>query len=239
MFNVKKKVLQAIYFFEIKLKRLFYEEILVIGDSHAEVFLSNTFNLTFKKNIFNVISIGGATVSGLDNPNSKTQAMQIFSKYINKTKAETVIVLLGEVDTGFVIWYRAEKYKLQVSEMYDKALRNYKELLINIKNKNKKIICISTPIPTIMDNQEFGDVANLRKEISATQKERTELTLNFNKDIEHYCLDNDIKYISLDKESLDKNGLVKKSLLNDDYRDHHYNRKVYSSMIIEKLKYFI
>ena len=39
---------------------------------------------------------------------------------------------------------------------------------------------MSTVLPTINDMHNFGDVANRRKEVTTSQKERTNLTLEFN-----------------------------------------------------------
>jgi hypothetical protein len=51
-------------------------KILVLGDSHAEIF--NFCNTKQKKYNFEVISVGGATAQGSVNPNSNTNALNIF-----------------------------------------------------------------------------------------------------------------------------------------------------------------
>lgn len=58
----------------LKFKQNVYKEILVIGDSHASVFKNTEFLKAFPNHFMNVVSIGGATVSGLKNPNSQTQS---------------------------------------------------------------------------------------------------------------------------------------------------------------------
>lgn len=216
----------------------FREEILVLGDSHARVFLNKKFRNQFINKYFNVISIGGATVSGLKNPNSVTQSMPIFEKYIKKTKAKLIIVLLGEVDTGFVIWYRAEKNNTSVSEMLRKAVENYREFLLKL-TKNFQVICISTPLPTIKDEQDWGEIANARKEVKATQKQRTELTIEFNRIINEFCNKNQIFFIQLDNKSQDSTGIVSAELLNQDPNDHHYNDDKYADLLIPYLKNII
>src|SRR4051794_28247820 len=92
--------------------------ILVLGDSHAVVFRSKYIKAFLPSYKFHVYSVPGATVSGLDNPNSKTNASNIFNEAIqNNSQINNVIFLLGEVDTGFVIWYRAQKYASKVEDM--------------------------------------------------------------------------------------------------------------------------
>jgi hypothetical protein len=218
-----------------RMKRLFRTEILVLGDSHATVFSHKLFKATFPKYFFDVVSVGGATVSGLDNPNSKTRALPIFRKALKRSKALTVIVMLGEVDTGFVIWYRAERNNSPVDVMAERAIQNYRQLLNELSN-DFRVICISTPLPTIQDGQNWGEIANLRKKVQASQFQRTQLTHTFNQKIKEYCEQINISCVMLDGESLGEDGLVKKELLNSNANDHHYDFDKYAIMIISRLK---
>ncbi|MBO9483094.1 SGNH/GDSL hydrolase family protein [Salinisphaera sp. G21_0] len=220
------------------LKRFSRKEILVIGDSHAEIFNVTKLQSCFPEYFFTVVSIGGATVSGLNNPNSKTQALPIFQRWLTSSKAVYTILLIGEVDTGFVIWYRAEKYSLPADKMLDKAVENYATLINKIVTRSK-LICISTPLPTIKDNQDWGEIANQRKSIKATQIQRTNLTLEFNKRIEELCQSQNVAFISLDKESLGKNGVVSEHLMHPDPNDHHYDKSEYTKLIVKYMKQYI
>jgi hypothetical protein len=211
--------------------KIFREEILVLGDSHILVFN----NKYFRKFYFNVVSVDGATVSGLENPNSKTQALPIFMRSIKSSKAKVVIIMIGEVDVGFVVWYRAEKYNEPVTKMLNIAIENYQKLLLKLFDLGYKVICISTPLPTIKDGTTFGEVANARKSIQAKQMERTELTLNFNNTMKVFCSNNGVIYIPLDRESLGANGLVSEHLLNASSTDHHYDNDIYAKIIGQKL----
>ncbi|OED64331.1 hypothetical protein A165_11050 [Vibrio tasmaniensis ZS-17] len=218
-----------------QLFKLKYREILVLGDSHAEVFESYRLSHDFKRS-FNVVRVHGATISGLDNPNSKTKAGPIFEQASNKSSAKQVIVMLGEVDTGFVIWYRAEKYGKNVEEMFQVTVENYKQLLVSLKMKFDEVICMSTPLPTISDGAPIGEIANLRKSIKATQLQRTKLTIKLNSDIERFSLKNNITYINLDSQSVNSQGVVKSELMNKDVRDHHYDIDAYLQIIKNNLK---
>lgn len=209
-------------------------KLLVLGDSHTETFRRKALQCYFPQYCFKVVPVGGATVSGLQNPNSKTQALPIFEKNMAEFSPDKIIIQLGEVDTGFVIWYRAEKYQVAVDEMLEAAVKNYIGLLSTL-NANAQVICIGTVLPTIKDGQNWGEIANARKEIKATQLERTTLTLKFNQHIQEYCLKNDIVFISLDQESLGDNGIVSEGLMHTDHNDHHYDQTVYSNMLIKHL----
>ncbi len=211
------------------------EEILVLGDSHATVFENRDFKTAFPKYFFNIVSVRGATVSGLSNPMSKTQAMPLFTKALQRSKAKTTMVLLGEVDTGFLLWYKAQKHNKPVEVMMDRALENYQRLLKTVSEKSN-VVCVSAPLPTIRDGQDLGEIANLRKEVKATQRQRTDLTLEFNRRMRDFCGANGFVYLSLDEESLGDDGLVSAALLDSDPKEHHYDRKKHAAMIIRRLQ---
>jgi hypothetical protein len=214
---------------------LIHKEILVLGDSHAAVFSDARLRAEFPLHSFNVVAVGGATASGLENPNSKTQSSPIFLEAVKKSAAATVLVLLGEVDTGFVIWYRAEKYKAEVSEMLLTALTSYQSFLTLLRDQ-RRVICLSAPLPTITDGQEWGAVANARRDVRASQLERTMLTIGFNESMRKFCESNGIEYLDFDDESIGKEGLVDSKLLNSNPLDHHYEPRAYLKMMIPKLR---
>ncbi len=71
---------------------------------------------------------------------------------------------------------------------------------------------ISAPLPTIPDENPCGEVANLRRAVKISQKERTQLTLLFNQLVRGICEQVGAHFIDLDAESLGENGLVKKRI---------------------------
>jgi hypothetical protein len=86
-------------------------EILVLGDSYTAVFSHPLFKEKFPHCFFNVLTVIGAMASRLENPNSTTKAYPVFREAVRESTAKLVVVMLGEADTGFVIWYRAQKYQ--------------------------------------------------------------------------------------------------------------------------------
>jgi hypothetical protein len=217
-------------------KRIASQHVVVLGDSHAQIFGHDLFRIRLPFVRFDVCSVGGATVSSLDNPNSKTGELETFRmKLETAPNGSRVIVMLGEVDTGFVIWYRAEKYGESVEAILKKAIDNYSAFISEISTHHKPIV-ISTPLPTITDNNDWGEVANARKEISVEQFERTRLTLKFNTVIKAWCLQRGIPYLDLHPERLSEDGLVMPTLLNDDQCDHHYDPKKNIRLIVPKLR---
>ncbi len=216
-------------------KKRYGKEVSVLGDSHARVFHHPTLTYAFPRHYFNIVMVTGATVSGLENPNSKSGAGTTYMAHAKNASADTTIVLLGEVDTGFVIWYRAEKYGSSVEEMLALALGNYRRLLKTLSERSN-VICISAPLPTIPDESIIGDVANARMKIRATQHQRTQLTLEFNWKMRNFCQMHDFTHIGLDATSLGNDGLVSPRLLNPNPADHHYATPVYAQMLVDSLK---
>lgn len=217
-----------------RLKRLGKTEILVLGDSHAKVLKDRTVEALFPSLYFNVVSVGGATLSGLENPNSVSQALPIFNYAFQRSNSNICVVLMGEVDTGFVIWHQAKKYGQSIDQTLSKTVQKYQAFLEKLA-QSKHIICISSPLPTIVDNQDWGEVANKRREVSASQLERTKLTLRLNSIMHSHCESMGIVYINLDAESVSEDGLVKAVLRHENGLNHHYDPKQYLKILVPKL----
>ncbi|WP_024597639.1 MULTISPECIES: hypothetical protein [unclassified Pseudoalteromonas] len=205
-------------------------KILVLGDSHAECFLSTFWKNKYHSFKWETTIVYGATLSGLSNPNSNTMSNASFQSAMNENKADAIVTLLGEVDCGFVIWYYSDRDNIAVYTAAKKAIENYKQLLLKAKKKSP-VFVISAPLPTIGDNDVHGVVAQKRSGISATQKQRTELTQYFNKEINMFCVNNDITFIDLDRFSKGKDGLVHASLINKNKSDHHYDKDKYMTLL--------
>jgi hypothetical protein len=138
------------------------------------------------------------------------------------------------VDTGFVIWLRAEKRGLPVADMLEQAIDRYEALLVEVARVAPPIV-ISAPLPTIGDGEAKGDVARVRRPISVSQRDRTELTLEFNRRMRRICFDRAWFYIDLDERSVGPDGLVSRHLLNRDPENHHYDEGVYAAMLAVEL----
>lgn len=223
-----------------RIRNLHKTRVVVLGDSHTTVF--NYINKYYDiKYYFEVGSVSGATAIGAVNPNSKTNALAIFRKKINRTSKKTpIIIQLGEVDCGFVIWFLAQKKQTSIVKQFNKSINNYKNfILTELVNKGfNKIIIMSATLPTLKENIEgIGEIANLRKAVTASQKERTKLTLNYNKSLKEFSSHHGvITFLDTDDILLGENGIIKDEFLNNDPLDHHNDAIRYSKIIIEKLK---
>lgn len=215
-----------------------YKEIICIGDSHASVFDYINYNSWFSGYYFRTLIIHGATASGIQNPNSTTKARIQFDNFIDsiKNKNNFLVIQLGEVDCGFVIWYRAEKLNISAEYQLQETIFNYQKFILSCKNKIQNCIIMSAVLPTIQDNQNFGEIANLRKEVKASLVERTALTIKFNKLMEQFCVKNNILFLNIESQILDKNTkTVKKEFLNENPLDHHLSNKRFGTIILSEL----
>ncbi|MFV0572549.1 MAG: hypothetical protein ACK5M1_08990 [Xanthomarina gelatinilytica] len=232
---------------KIKVKRLakelFYKQYYVFGDSHTEIFTHMNKKKYDWNYSFDVTLVGGATAQGMRNPNSYTNALGIFTKKIKtiKNKKTKLFFLLGEVDTGFVIWYRALKYKESIDDQLNKSLQAYVDFINGVKAMGfNNIYVLSAPLPTIEDNQDWGEIANARKVVTATKIERTLLTLKYNKSLEVQMKNIGVIYISLDEELINaETGLLKENFLNKDINNHHLDIDKYAEITYKKIKKFI
>lgn len=213
------------------------KNILVLGDSHIKVFRY----ANFKQNKYNFIigEVPGATAQGMTNPNSQTNALKIFTNWINNNqKFDKVIIMLGEVDCGFLIWIRSKKYNISVEEQIKLSSNNLYKFIYNIllkKYNNKDIIILGSVLPTILDNTNKKFLNGLRSEVDISIKKRTETTLEYNLklkkiskiigchyiDITEYIYDNDTK-------------IINKKYLNSNPYDHHLDdEKTYKLWLIK------
>lgn len=205
-----------------------------MGDSHVKVFEHADWVAMTPRLQWKVVSIGGATLSGLENPNSKTQAGLQFEQALSTHSAKVVLLCLGEVDTGFVIWFRAERDGIKVEEAAKRAVDNYCRLIETALEKSA-VVVLSTPLPTLLDGDTQGSVAKIRADVEASLQQRTELTCWFNKEIEGWCNEHSVSYVNLDLLSKGVDGLVDVRLRHPNSNDHHYNPHYYRKLLAEKL----
>lgn len=77
-------------------------------------------------------------------------------------------------------------------------------------------------LPTIRDGQDWGEVADKRREVKASLRERIQLTLDYNKGLCLGAAVRGIPYIDITDDVLDpKTGEIREEFRNPDPRDHH------------------
>lgn len=210
--------------------------ILVLGDSHIDVFRFS--NMKTKYFNFITVEVPGATAMGSTNPNSETNALNIFTDILEKYKTELkqkihyVMIMLGEVDCGFVIWVRSKKYNISIDEQLNLSISNYKCFIKNVIFKYfnpNQVILLGSILPTIKDNTDKRFLNGVRSEVDTPLKKRIETTLQYNNNLLIICKELKTHYTDItDKIINNEHNSVKNKYLNKNPFNHHLdNFKTY------------
>ena len=207
------------------------------GDSHVKVFRRLNWMYPKLRVRFRTVSVMGATAYGVVNYNSATSAREIYEKRLNSLQMNhKVLVMLGEIDTGFLIWSLAKKKSLLVENVLEETIERYGKFLTYINKMDKDIIVCSAPLPTIDDEVKKPDYLLAREGVKVSKKKRTDLALKFNTLVQEFCRINNIIYLDLDLDSIDATtGLLSEKLISSTKLDHHYNEAVYAKLLKNKL----
>lgn len=194
-----------------------------VGDSHVRMFKAAIAHSMLRASA-QVVAVGGATASGLTNPNSTTNALALFKQALLPVRPRTVpVIQLGEVDCGFVIWWRAAKYGEPVAEQMNKAVTGYFELVDHLLEVGyATVVVTSATLPTIRDGVQLGDVVHRRREVTASLLERTRLTLEFNAALAGQAKARKLPFLDVSSTMLDRRtGVIDEKFLHSDPTDHH------------------
>lgn len=212
--------------------------VLVLGDSHVRVFEHWWFMLRLPQVRWEVVYVAGGTATGLYNPKAVTQTHAKLTGALQGSTCELVLLNLGEVDTGYTIWVRAQAGKLNVEQALGQSVQRYLQFIDEIR-QHKPLVVLSAPLPTLPDDfdPEADDVLTRRKSVLKTQRERTAMTLAFNEQVAAACQARGVPYLDDRSASLGAQGLVRAEWLRRDGRmDHHYDRRVYAVWLCQSLK---
>jgi hypothetical protein len=212
------------------------EHVLCIGDSHVTAL----HRVEVPGVWFWVDGIAGATASGVLNPNSSTRSGLIFKRRLQRAKLwQQVLLQFGEVDCGFVIWQRAEREGLSVEQQLTVTLDSYSSFIEQVVALGfARVIVLSAPLPTIGDlaSEWIGPVASARKDVKASQAQRTQLTMRFNELLVERCSALGATFIDATSAQLDSaTGLIDSRYLRATNLDHHLATKPYASLISRAL----
>jgi len=174
--------------------------------------------------VLDVAVIAGATAVGLANPNSRTRALPRFERIIRALPPRRpLLFMLGEVDCGFVIWYRAHRKRVSPIAELDRSLQHYTRFLERLLGAGRqRIVVAAAPPPTILDGQDWGEVANLRREVRTSLQDRTELTFEYNDRLREWTRREGCVFLDYEPDLIDAStGLVAARFLNPNPLDHH------------------
>jgi hypothetical protein len=200
------------------------KKLLALGDSHLESLkaAADLGLLHFDEADFCIVP--GATAVGLRNPNSITNAISLFKDAVKEyPRTQHILIHLGEVDCGFVMWWRQLKYGESVDLQLSESVAAYREFVVQLLNMGFENICIAgASLPTIRDGVDFGSVANKRSEIAVSIKDRTQLTLQYNRSLFSMASDLGCSFFDLSDAFIDvRTGVISDFFRHPDPCDHH------------------
>lgn len=204
----------------------------IVGDSHIAPFRwASERGLVNSPCLFT--EVGGATAVGLRNPNSLTDAISIFKEVLLPMReGARPVIQLGEVDCGFVIWYRAQKYGEGIDAQLEQSIAAYLEFVDElISNGYTTIVISGATLPTIRDGQDFGEIANARREVTATLLQRTKLTLYYNEKLRAAAQYRRLPFIDITGKVLDQDTqVVAEYFRYPNPSDHHLDPQKVSAL---------
>ncbi|GAB3110445.1 hypothetical protein GCM10027288_24560 [Bordetella tumbae] len=185
----------------------------------------------------------GATAAGLINPDSITAAAPKFRKFLKRQpKDATLVFHLGEVDCGILIWMRVQKNASSLQAELRRSVAAYFSFIDELIGEGyRDIIITSATLPTINDFDQLGAVVNERRsKVTATQVERTQLTLDFNRYLQTEALSRGLGFVDVSSEMLNStSGVVDTSFRNKNPANHHMDNNmaatIWASAISKKL----
>lgn len=212
--------------------------VLVIGDSHVRVFEHWLFLVGLPRTTFEVAYVAGGTASGVRNLKSVSGAYLRFRERLQDGPHDLVLLNLGEVDTAYTIWKRADRDGTDVEKMFELAVRNYCSFIQEVAASHRLVV-LSAPLPTLADQAQNPDPeVKMRNEVSASQQARTGLALRFNARVRDFCAERGVAYLSSDAAALGEDGLVRAAWCRSDRPDHHYARLPYAWWLVRALRSF-
>lgn len=195
------------------------------GDSHTNVFSHLNRIRCAKWGYFRATVVRGATAYGLPNPKSRTQALAIFSRWLDRIPStRCVLFMLGEVDVGYRIWVRAAQSDCPPEDLISQTIDRYAHFLRTHVGRFSKIVIVSVPLPAVGDQDNDGDMQNMRPNLTASQTQRTQLTQDFNKQLGATSAELGAYFIDMDDSLLDPaTGVLHSRFVRKDKVDNHYD----------------
>jgi hypothetical protein len=224
-------------------------KLLALGDSHLDAlkFAADLSLLAVDETDFCIVP--GATAVGLRNPNAITNALAQFraaAVAASHQDATHVLVHLGEVDCGFVMWWRQQKYGDSIEYQLHESLAAYRDFIFELQGMGFSRICITgASLPTIRDGVDFGEVASKRSSIKSSLEARTRLTQMYNDELLRMAKENFLSYFDISVAVINKSsGVVADYFRSSDPCDHHMDKMktvgiwslLCNDFILEKIK---
>ena len=208
--------------------------IICLGDSHSSVFSKEEriisqwpekeFRLLSK---FKPVRIGPATAYNLN------KKITLLNSVLNRTfyfRNSFVLFCFGEVDIRAHIINQSELQKRDVELVIKECVDRYISTVVDVKPIRKIRKSIFSPIASWSEEKPYNGPS------FGTNIERNNITMIFNRYLEKKCLENNITFISIFEEMLNKDGTTNADFL-DDYGTGIHLNQLSMPLILKKLKH--
>lgn len=194
---------------------------IAFGDSHSRM---------FSYFVTDLCTVGGASAYGLANPNSITNARNIFIKFLSKHPTKMVIACLGEVDCNATIWRK----DTPIPEYLDLAISRYMNFLSMFPNH----FILSSVVPPIVESYQselyLARKKKPRAHVKAKRELRSTVVNSFNKKLKETALSKGYTFIDITTPTINAKGRVKRYYIRH-LNDPHLNKESIKPVIERKL----
>ena len=154
--------------------------------------------------------IGPATMHNLNKKESTTKSNEKLFTALEKVniKKDVVMLVFGEIDCRLHIYhqYIKQREKHSISELIDKTIANFSEVLDKIKTKGVRLCILGIPAVGTEENK-------YNFEFFPTPEIQSQIYKEFNDRIKQFCDRKKYPYIDIYSKVSDERGFIKKGYL--------------------------
>lgn len=195
----------------------------LIGDSHVRPMS------IFPPSVLKVLSVSGGTMSGVNNPVSKSNSYNEISRFLEGGEFKSIVLALGEVDVGFLCLVKGGVSTVgEAKKNVDAAIRAYHSFYKKVSELHPgSRVYVSTVCPPILNDYWIKkSKITLRRNVIFTFEQRVEIS--------KYCNDRIVEIFPhvvdvASRLTLEKNR-ARFSHVNP--VDHHYDSAFYVGAVV-------
>lgn len=192
-----------------------------VGDSHTRAFqIARRYT---KRTLITTTIVRGASARGIGSSQSQTGARSQFLRTLEKVpQTHAVLVCMGEVDVGHLLWRLARDRDQDIQELMETSITRLMDF-VSMLERRPVIIAGVTP-PTVVDYRLVRGGNRLRSELLIPWQERSDLAKSWNTELRSWCEDAGHIYLDCYDMAVDQTtGRVSELFAPVDPADHHLN----------------
>jgi hypothetical protein len=211
-------------------RRLGRTIVLVIGDSHVESFRTIRRRRLLPRVWVDTAIVRAASAMGIANDASHTGALQQFRAVLARVPtSRQLIVILGEVDTGRLLWVRAERDGTAVDVQLHRSFTNYTAFLAELLAAGRPV-AVGAIAPQIVHERDLPkSAAWLRRTLTVPLTDRIAVTRSYNALLRAWCAEHGAAFLDWEADSVDPvSGAIRDELRPVHPYDNHPNPATYA-----------